>query len=63
MSKTKFKFGLDERALERVAREGIRREMEGSGFRGECPFCNGSIIYRLPETTCPHCGKTFAPRV
>lgn len=63
MAKAKIKVKVDRRALERVAREGMLRALEGDGLDARCPFCGEPITMRLPETQCPHCGKTFSPRV
>lgn len=59
----KTKVSIDEAALERLAREGMRRAIAGNGIEAACPFCREPITMRLPQTTCPRCGRSFVPRV
>lgn len=63
MSRAKVRLSIDERKLERIAREGMRRALEGDGLEAACPFCGEPVTMRLPQTTCPHCGRSFVPRV
>ena len=63
MSRAKVKTSINEAALERIAREGMQRALKGDGLEGACPFCGKPVTMRLPQTTCPHCGESFVPRV
>lgn len=63
MPRAKVKLSIDEGALERIAREGMKRALDGDGLEAACPFCGKPVTMRLPQTTCPHCGKTLVPQV
>lgn len=59
----KCKVRIDELKLAEIARQGMQRALEGDGLEGACPFCGERLMMHLPETHCPHCGKSFVPKV
>lgn len=57
--KAKVRVCVDERALERVARESMRNAVRGGGIDVTCPRCGAEFTLRDGSMSCPECGVEF----
>ena len=55
-----FKLDIDERALERIAKEAIRDKLDNGGLELTCPNCGTAFVTKPHNPVCPGCGVTFA---